>query len=238
MRPAAIQWSMASSRLPINTQKRNSAPRCTKQRVSASTSPFTQPASRVRSTRHARASPPIDHADQLSDETMRLMKERHIFAVPTFAISEYFAEHAATPQEASRRRRDASSITHASSANSSLPVFRSPWVPMSGPFPHGTQAREFVLMVKYGMTPLAAIQAGTLNGAQAARLEKPDRRFEVRLFRRRNRCQRQSARRHQRARKSHVRDEGRRSGPPLVAGCACTAISSAGSAGGGCWASP
>jgi imidazolonepropionase-like amidohydrolase len=35
-----------------------------------------------------------------------------------------------------------------------------------GPFPHGTQAREFVLMVKYGMTPLAAIQAGTLNGAK------------------------------------------------------------------------
>ena len=35
-----------------------------------------------------------------------------------------------------------------------------------GPFPHGTQAREFVLMVKYGMSPLAAIQAGTLNGAK------------------------------------------------------------------------
>jgi imidazolonepropionase-like amidohydrolase len=35
-----------------------------------------------------------------------------------------------------------------------------------GPFPHGTQAREFVLMVKYGMTPLAALQAGTLNGAK------------------------------------------------------------------------
>ncbi len=35
-----------------------------------------------------------------------------------------------------------------------------------GPFPHGTQAREFALLVKYGMTPLAAIQAGTLNGAK------------------------------------------------------------------------
>ena len=35
-----------------------------------------------------------------------------------------------------------------------------------GPFPHGTQAREFVLMVQYGMTPLAAIQAGTVNGAK------------------------------------------------------------------------
>jgi imidazolonepropionase-like amidohydrolase len=35
-----------------------------------------------------------------------------------------------------------------------------------GPFPHGTQAREFVLMVKSGMTALAAIQAGTLHGAK------------------------------------------------------------------------
>jgi imidazolonepropionase-like amidohydrolase len=35
-----------------------------------------------------------------------------------------------------------------------------------GPFPHGTQAREFVLMVKYGMSPLAALQAGLLNGAR------------------------------------------------------------------------
>jgi imidazolonepropionase-like amidohydrolase len=35
-----------------------------------------------------------------------------------------------------------------------------------GPFPHGTQAREYELMVKYGMTPLAALQAGVLNGAK------------------------------------------------------------------------
>ena len=35
-----------------------------------------------------------------------------------------------------------------------------------GPFPHGTQAREFVLMVKYGITPLAALQADLLNGAK------------------------------------------------------------------------
>ena len=31
----------------------------------------------------------IDHADQLGDETMRLMREKQIFAVPTFTIFEY-----------------------------------------------------------------------------------------------------------------------------------------------------
>ena len=35
-----------------------------------------------------------------------------------------------------------------------------------GPFPHGTQARELELMVKYGMTPLAALQADLINGAK------------------------------------------------------------------------
>ena len=35
-----------------------------------------------------------------------------------------------------------------------------------GPFPHGTQTRELVLMVKNGMQPLAVMQADLLNGAK------------------------------------------------------------------------
>ena len=41
----------------------------------------------------------IDHATQLSDETMRLMREKGIFAVPTFAIFEYFAEHGESQEQ-------------------------------------------------------------------------------------------------------------------------------------------
>ena len=107
----------------------------------------------------------IDHAYQLSDETMRLMREKQIFAVPTFTISEYFEEHAATPEGAAREHQ----LTefHAQEFKKQLAA----GVPIAmgsdvGPFPHGTQAREFVLMVKFGMTPLAAIQAGTINGAK------------------------------------------------------------------------
>jgi imidazolonepropionase-like amidohydrolase len=107
----------------------------------------------------------IDHADQLSDETMRLMREKQIFAVPTFTISEYFADHAASP-EASTRQHQVLDF-HAQEFRKQLAA----GVPMAvgsdvGPFPHGTQARELVLMVKYGMTPLAALQACLLNGAK------------------------------------------------------------------------
>ena len=42
----------------------------------------------------------IDHAYQLSDETMRVMAEKQIYAVPTFAIAEYFADHATSPARA------------------------------------------------------------------------------------------------------------------------------------------
>jgi imidazolonepropionase-like amidohydrolase len=107
----------------------------------------------------------IDHAFQLSDETMRIMREKQIFAVPTFTISEYFAEHAATPAAAAREHAllgfHSSKFKKQLAAN--VPIAMGSDV---GPFPHGTQAREFVLLVKYGMSPLAAIQAGTLNGAK------------------------------------------------------------------------
>jgi imidazolonepropionase-like amidohydrolase len=35
-----------------------------------------------------------------------------------------------------------------------------------GPFPHGTQAREFVLMVKYGMPAADVLRADLLHGAK------------------------------------------------------------------------
>ena len=35
-----------------------------------------------------------------------------------------------------------------------------------GPFPHGTQAVEMELMVRYGMKPLAVLQADMINGAR------------------------------------------------------------------------
>ena len=107
----------------------------------------------------------IDHANQLGDETMRLMREKQIFAVPTFAISEYFADHAATPGQAAHERQMLE--LHSQEFKKQIAA----GVPMAlgsdvGPFPHGTQAREFVLMVKYGMSPLAVLQADLINGAK------------------------------------------------------------------------
>jgi imidazolonepropionase-like amidohydrolase len=107
----------------------------------------------------------IDHAFQLSPLTMRLMHDKQIYAVPTFAISEYFAAHAELPASAERQR--SLLALHAAEFRKQLAA----GVPMAlgsdvGPFPHGTQAREFELMVQYGMTPADALRASLLNGAR------------------------------------------------------------------------
>jgi imidazolonepropionase-like amidohydrolase len=107
----------------------------------------------------------IDHATQLSDETMRLMREKHIPAVPTFAIFEYFAQHAESPAVAARE---------SALLNYKIGEFKkqvAAGIPFAvgsdvGPFPHGTQAVELELMVRYGMKPLAVLQADFINGAK------------------------------------------------------------------------
>jgi imidazolonepropionase-like amidohydrolase len=107
----------------------------------------------------------IDHASQLSEETMRLMREKQIPAVPTFAVFEYFASNAASPEAAARekalleykigefKKQIAAGIPFAVGSD-------------VGPFPHGTQAVEMELMVRYGMKPLAVLQADLINGAK------------------------------------------------------------------------
>jgi imidazolonepropionase-like amidohydrolase len=112
----------------------------------------------------------IDHATQLSDETMRLMREKGIFAVPTFTIFDYFAHHRDSQDQAA---------TESAMLDYKIAEFKkqiAAGVPFAvgsdvGPFPHGTQARELTLMVRYGMKPLAVLQADTINGAKLLRWE-------------------------------------------------------------------
>src|SRR6185503_5747924 len=86
-------------------------------------------------------------------------------AVPTFAIFEYFAAHAGDSAAAAREYQMLDYKVHEFKRQVAAGV------PMAvgsdvGPFPHGTQAREFELMVKYGMTPAAVLQADYLNGSK------------------------------------------------------------------------
>jgi imidazolonepropionase-like amidohydrolase len=107
----------------------------------------------------------VDHAYVLSDATMRAMHDKGIYAVPTFAIAEYFAAHAATPERAEHLK--AEQALHAAEFKKQMAA----GVPFAlgsdvGPFPHGTQAREMELMVEFGMKPADVLRADLLNGAK------------------------------------------------------------------------
>ena len=105
----------------------------------------------------------IDHATQLSDATMKIMKERGIPAVPTFAIFEYFAQ-----QPSARAAREKAQLDYKVQQFKKQLAAGIAFAVGSdvGPFPHGTQARELEPMVRYGMKPLAVLQADLINGAR------------------------------------------------------------------------
>ena len=111
----------------------------------------------------------IDHAYQLSSETMKLMREKQIYAVPTFAISEYFIEH---PVRGLGSYDRSELDFHAEQFKKQMAA----GVPFAvgsdvGPFPHGTQAREYELMAYYGMSNADVLRAGLINGAKVLHWE-------------------------------------------------------------------
>jgi imidazolonepropionase-like amidohydrolase len=106
----------------------------------------------------------IDHAFSLSPATMKLMHEKGIFAVPTFTISEYFIEHPVHGLGSyDRSQLDFHIAQFKKQMAAGVPFAVGSDV---GPFPHGTQAREYELMVQYGMSPADVLRSGLINGAK------------------------------------------------------------------------
>lgn len=96
---------------------------------------------------------------------MASMKANGIYAVPTFAITEYFAQTASTPER--KERDEAGQRLHAREFKRQIGA----GVPFAvgsdvGPFPHGTQARELELMAQFGMPVADVLRADLLNGAK------------------------------------------------------------------------
>jgi imidazolonepropionase-like amidohydrolase len=105
----------------------------------------------------------IDHATQLSDETMRIMKAKNIPAVPTLMVFDYFARPGAPHADRERPLYEYKVREFKRQLAAGIPFAVGSDV---GPFPHGTQAHELTLMAMYGMKPLAVLQADMLNGAR------------------------------------------------------------------------
>ncbi len=109
----------------------------------------------------------IEHGSFLSDETLRLMKEKGVYLVPTRMASFWTLQNVDRypPQIADKAR--AASAASADAFKRALRI----GVPIafgtdSGVSPHGMNAREFGLMVEQGMAPSAALLSGTRDAAR------------------------------------------------------------------------
>ncbi len=114
----------------------------------------------------------IEHGSMLDDEAIAMMKERGTYLVPTRALAGLLDRNVLPPPirakmdevmplaDASFRKAVAAGVKIAFGTDAAV-------------LPHGMNAREFSAMVAAGMTPIDAIRAATLNGADL--LGTPDR---------------------------------------------------------------
>jgi imidazolonepropionase-like amidohydrolase len=109
----------------------------------------------------------IEHGMLLDDELLKLMIERGTFWCPTLSV--YLPQDPGEDTELRRRII----ARHKEVFQKALRMgVRIAFGTDVGAFEHGTAAREFKLMVQYGMEPIDAIRSATIRAAELLRMEK------------------------------------------------------------------
>jgi imidazolonepropionase-like amidohydrolase len=104
----------------------------------------------------------IDHGSFLDDESIRMMKERGTYLVPTaMAVKYVSAPTRSYPPEIAAKARAAADAHGAAFRKAIQAGVKIAFGTDSGVSPHGLNAQEFALMVDHGMSPAAALRAGT-----------------------------------------------------------------------------
>ncbi|HEX7241477.1 MAG TPA: amidohydrolase family protein [Longimicrobiaceae bacterium] len=111
----------------------------------------------------------IEHGSILDDETLRLMKERGTYLVPTMMAFDYVVQGARSGRLAPWSAAKALEIApHAGESvrRAIRAGVRIAFGTDAGVFPHGTNADEFRLLVGAGMTPQQAVESATREAAR------------------------------------------------------------------------
>ena len=112
----------------------------------------------------------IEHGSFLDVEGAKMMAERGTFMVPTLMAGEQVEKLAKNGVIKGFRAEKALAAAAAMRNGLKIAVANRVLIALgtdAGVIPHGTNAREFILMVEWGgMRPMDAIIAGTLNGAK------------------------------------------------------------------------
>jgi imidazolonepropionase-like amidohydrolase len=109
----------------------------------------------------------LEHGMMLDDEALRLLVEHGTYWVPTLMV---YVPRAPEDDTELRRKIVAS---HKQVFQKALRMnIKIAFGTDAGAFEHGTQAREFQMMVDYGMKPIEAIRAATVRASELLRMEK------------------------------------------------------------------
>ena len=109
----------------------------------------------------------IEHGCFLKEDALEMMKAHGTFLVPTLFTAEYVNRaDAQLPPEVevkARAARAASSISFREALRIGVKVG---YGTDAAVFPHGMNAKDFAIMVRYGMNPIAALKCATSTNAE------------------------------------------------------------------------
>lgn len=104
----------------------------------------------------------LEHGVDLDDSDIKMMVQKGIYLVPTLY-------HYQDDREKDMKKYGGHSVAEVSERSFPRAVSQGVKIAFGsgvGPFPHGTQNKEFEYLVKFGMTPVQAIQAATIGAAE------------------------------------------------------------------------
>jgi imidazolonepropionase-like amidohydrolase len=111
----------------------------------------------------------IEHASLIDEEGIRLARERGTYLVMDIYNDTFILEKGAQvgmlPESLEKERR-LGQLQRDNFARAQRAGARMAFGTDGGVYPHGENAKQFAYMVRYGMTPLQAIQAATIHAAE------------------------------------------------------------------------
>jgi imidazolonepropionase-like amidohydrolase len=116
----------------------------------------------------------IEHASLIDDEALAMAKAAGVWLVMDIYNGDYIDDVGTKegwPEEYLRKNRETTDVQRSGFAKAVKLGVKLAYGTDSGVYPHGGNAKQFAYMVRYGMTPMQAIQSATI---EAARLMRKD----------------------------------------------------------------
>lgn len=111
----------------------------------------------------------IEHASLIDDEALKLAKAKGTWLVMDIYNGDYIDDIGTKegwPEEYLRKNRETTDVQRAGFAKAVKMGVKIAYGTDSGVYPHGVNGRQFAYMVRYGMTPMQAIQSATIRAAE------------------------------------------------------------------------